>query len=149
VTNNVSKFHISGRNWLHPERDDDARRHHGPGANRTISDHRYVYHGGGMIIRATPTARAPPRLHATYQLSLRRQRWTNEVGDGDSGGPHSSIQVASIGFHHCRANSNQISVCQARWASLSCPIRFVSNDREPRTGDIAHHHIRECARHLR
>jgi hypothetical protein len=37
VTKHISKSHISGRSWVHPEREYDARRHqNGPGANRTI-----------------------------------------------------------------------------------------------------------------
>jgi hypothetical protein len=35
MTNNVSKSYISEWNWVHPEREDDAQRHHdGPGARR-------------------------------------------------------------------------------------------------------------------
>jgi hypothetical protein len=33
ITKHVSKFNISGFNWMRPEREDDARRHrNGPGA---------------------------------------------------------------------------------------------------------------------
>jgi hypothetical protein len=41
------KSNIPGRNCAHPEREDDARRHHnGPGANRTIvhQDICYILH---------------------------------------------------------------------------------------------------------
>jgi hypothetical protein len=64
MTKHVSTSHISGRNWVHPEREDDARRHHnGPEAHRTIDTLTMInftlctrswiyvwYYGGGIGI---------------------------------------------------------------------------------------------------
>jgi hypothetical protein len=89
----VSTSNISGRNWVRPEREDDARRHHnGPGANRTIDTLTMIncifctrswiyvwYYGGGILVPVRELVLVPLVLVLALVLVLRPWPWLGQV----------------------------------------------------------------------